>query len=81
MSLVSKECWQLRCIKVVMVSPAEGGNGIPAPKCILSGKVQNELVCLLQAVTFLVCGLNDVTCHVRVQYKSNGCKMLLDLQA
>ena len=61
-----------------MVSPTEGGNGIPAPKCIPSGKVQNELVCLLQAVTFLVGGL---TCHVRVQYKSNGCKMLLDLQA
>ena len=26
-------------------------------------------------------GLNDVTCHVRVQYISKGCKMLLDLQA
>ena len=27
-------------------------------------------------------GLNDVTtCHVRVQYISNACKMLLDLQA
>ena len=24
--------------KVVMASPAEGGNGIPAPKCIPSGK-------------------------------------------
>ena len=26
-------------------------------------------------------GLNDVTCHVRVQYISNCCNMLLDLQA
>ena len=32
-----KECWQLRRSKVVMASPA-GVNGIPAPKCILSGK-------------------------------------------
>ena len=28
-ALVSEECWQLRCSKVVMASPAEGGNDIP----------------------------------------------------
>ena len=35
---VSKDCWRLRCSKVVMACPTEGGNGIPVPKCIPSGK-------------------------------------------
>ena len=44
--LLSKECWRLRCIKVVMASPVEGGDGIPAPKCIPSGKGKLCLVSL-----------------------------------
>ena len=38
MNALSKECWRLRCSKVVMVCPAEGVNGIPTRKCISSGK-------------------------------------------
>ena len=68
MSLVSKECWRLQCSEVVMASHAEGGNGIPALKCIPSGKGKFS--------STSHGGLNDVTCNVRVQYI-----WLQDLQA
>ena len=51
-----------------MTSPAEGGNGIPAPKCIPSGKSKSGIIASRRSTSHG--GLYDVTCHVRVQYIS-----------
>ena len=47
----------------------------------LERQVQNELVMVPASRSISHGGLNDVTCHVRMQYISNRRNMLLNLQA